>query len=221
MHAAYVLHTRPYLETSLLVEALTVEHGRVSLVARGAKRGKSKNSRILQPFIPLNISWFGSGELVTLTSVEALGPGYNLQGQDAICGLYINELLVKLLPKWDPCVVTFADYQKALSELHNDNQVTLRRFEKALLTNMGYELQLTRDALSGEQLCAEKYYMYDPAIGPKQVVATHSGAIKGSSLLALAADQFVPEALVDLKRLMRIVLSVHLGNKKIVTRELL
>lgn len=221
MHAAYVLHTRAYRETSLLVEAITASHGRVSLVARGAKRGKSKASSILQPFMPLNIAWFGTGELVTLTTVEPSGPGYALHGADAICGLYMNELLVKLLPKWDPCVVTFANYQQALMTLGEDNQIVLRKFEKQLINNLGYALQLTKDHVNGEAVQPERYYMYDPACGLKQVPHTHVGAIQGASLLAFAADQYLPEVLGDIKRLMRIVLSHYLGNRKLVTRELL
>src|SRR5579872_3972096 len=94
LHSAYVLHTRAYRETSMLVEILSAEHGRVAMVARGAKRGKSKISTVLQPFLPVQVSWFGNGELVTMMNVEATQPGPSLYGRSAICGLYLNELLV-------------------------------------------------------------------------------------------------------------------------------
>lgn len=221
MHAAYVLHTRAYRETSLLVDLITAEFGRVSLVARGAKRGKAKISSLLQPFIPLQVSWYGNGELVTLKMVEASGPGYRLLGKAAICGLYLNELLMRLLPKWDPCMVTFANYQQALLQINQKPQEVLRRFEKELLTNLGYALQLTIDVETGEGIKADKHYMYDPALGLRAVKEKHVGALQGASLIALDNDDYYPEMLADAKRLMRIVLSYYLGSKKLVTRELL
>ena len=120
-HLAYVLHTRAFRETSLLVELFSHEHGRITAVARGAKRGKAKTSSIMQPFIPLQVSWYGDGELVTLTAAEVFGINHNLYGRNAICGLYINELLVKLMPKWDPCGLLFAGYQNCLENLSNNN----------------------------------------------------------------------------------------------------
>ncbi len=221
MHAAYVLHTRAYRETSLLVDLITAEFGRVSLVARGAKRGKAKTSRLLQPFIPLHVSWYGNGELVTLSDVEASGPAHSLPGKSAICGLYLNELLMRLLPKWDPCMVTFANYQQALLQINTKPQEVLRRFEKELLTNLGYALQLTVDVETGDDIKADKHYMYDPALGLRPVKANHVGALRGTSLIALHRDEYYPEMLADAKRLMRIVLSYYMGSKKLVTRELL
>lgn len=221
MHAAYVLHTRAYRETSLLVDLITAEFGRVSLVARGAKRGKAKVSSLLQPFIPLQVSWYGNGELFTLKEVEVSGPSYRLLGKTAICGLYLNELLMRILPKWDPCMVTFANYQQALLHINDNPQEVLRRFEKELLTNLGYALQLTVDVETGEDIKADRHYMYDPALGLRPVKANHVGALQGANLMALHNDEYYPEMLADAKRLMRIVLSYYLGSKKLVTRELL
>lgn len=221
MHAAYVLHTRAYRETSLLVDLITAEFGRISLVARGAKRGKAKISSLLQPFIPLTVSWYGNGELVTLKEVEAIGPAHNLLGKNAICGLYVNELLMRLLPKWDPCMITFSNYQQALLQINSSPQEVLRRFEKELLSNLGYALQLMVDVQTGQAIKADRYYMYDPALGPREVPAGHVAALQGASLIALANDQYGTAMLADAKRLMRIVLSYYLGSKKLLTRELL
>jgi len=224
-HLTYVLHTRAYSETSLLVEMLSQEQGRVTAVARGAKRGKAKTSNLLQPFMPLQVSWYGKGDLVTLTASEASGNCHALYGKLAICGLYINELIVKLLPRWDACPLLFAVYQATLLDLehHSDAaQIILRKFELLLLKSLGYELQLTKDIATGKLIDAESYYSFDPVLGPKLVYATASQAIKGASLLALEADNFEdPNILFDIKRLMRAVLNYHLGSRRLVTRELL
>jgi DNA repair protein RecO (recombination protein O) len=222
---AYVLHTRAYSETSLLVEMLSQDQGRITAVARGAKRGKAKTSSLLQPFMPLQVSWYGKGDLVTLTTSEACGSCHKLYGKLAICGLYVNELLVKLLPRWDACPLLFAGYQETLLDLENQSslqQITLRKFELLLLKSLGYELQLTRDITTGKRIDADSYYSFDPVLGPKLVYATASQAIKGASLLALDASDFKdPTILFDIKRLMRSVLNYHLGSRRLVTRELL
>lgn len=224
MDRAYVLHSRPYRETSLLVEALTSTQGRITLVARGAKSGKVKKSSILQLFVPLTLTWYGNGDLVTMVMAEHAGAPLSLMGASAICGLYVNELLIKLLQKWDPCMPTFASYNQVLMELEsatpNARQIILRKFEKELITNLGYALPLDTEMLTGNAICDDQYYCYDPGVGLRQVRSTYLGAIKGTSILAFAADQYIPSAMADIKRLMRSVLAHYLGNKKIVTREL-
>lgn len=222
---SYVLHTRPYRETSMLVELLSCEHGRITLVARGAKRAKNQVGSLLQPFLPLQVSWHGNGDLVTLIHVESQQPGPILSGRSAICGLYMNELLVKLLPKWDSCSVLYQAYAAALQELADTAvtlQVILRRFEMQLLKSLGYGLQLERDITTGASIEADGYYIFDPIQGPKLVGAKYAGAIKGESLIALASENWqTPGVLVDMKRLMRVVLNHHLGSKKLTSRELL
>lgn len=215
LYKGFVLHTRPYRETSLLVEILTREQGIVSLVARGAKRGKKPISRILQPFSPILFGWFGKGELVTLTSIENIGASLFLQGKKMICGLYMNELLIKLLHRWDPHEDLYDIYEMSLVSLRADNceQTILRIFEKNILKSIGYSIVF-------DNLDSEKHYKYDPAKGPiesKQSLNTFSGKM----LIALKNDQLEQQFLRDIKRLMRLVLSYHLGNKTIKTRELL
>jgi DNA repair protein RecO (recombination protein O) len=225
LHLAYVLHARSYRETSLLVEMFSQEFGRIALVARGAKRGKSKLSAILQPFIPLTISWYGNGDLVTLTQAEPASLGHALQGKRAICGLYINELLVRLLHKWDPCLHLFANYQELMQNLtqsQTSEQVTLRKFEKQLLKSLGYGLQLTIEVDSGTAVEADKFYLFDPILGPKLVNSACIGALRGTSLLALEQESFEsPLALADIKYLMRLVFNHHLGARPLAARQLL
>lgn len=225
LHQAYVLHTRAYSETSLLVEIFSKEHGRVTAIARGAKRGKNKISHILQPFMPLHLSWYGSGDLVTLAIAEVNGCGHKIYGKLAICGLYVNELLVKLLPKWDACALLFAGYESVLIDLENNisnEQIILRKFELLLLKSLGYELQLTKDIITGKQIEPDRYYSFDPLLGPKSVYTVTSNAIRGASLLALASHNLEEQqVLFDVKCLMRSVLNHHLGARRLVTRELL
>ncbi len=225
LHAAYVLHTRPFRETSMLVEILSAEQGRLTVVARGAKRGKSKISSLLQPFLALKLSWYGDGDLVTLVDVEACQPGPTLSGRNAICGLYLNELLVKLLPRWDSCTVLYNEYEAAIVALAAQqilDQIILRKFEMQLLKSMGYALQLHREITTGMAVHADQYYVFDPEQGPRLAVAGNPSAIKGASLLALAAEAWQePGVLLDIKRLMRVVLRHHLGARQLISRELL
>lgn len=225
LHLAFVLHTRSFRETSLLVEALSSEHGRVSLVARGAKRGKAKTSSVLQPFMPINISWYGNSDLVTLTAAELTDPILGLHGKDAICGLYINELMIKLVPKWDSCQQLFCAYQTAIVKLAQGaiaQQIILRTFELQLLKSLGYGLQLEKDVETGDKIQHDKYYSFDPVLGPKVADSSNNFAVKGASLLALASETFNdPAALLDIKYLMRMVLYYHLGGKQLKSRELL
>jgi DNA repair protein RecO (recombination protein O) len=222
---AYVLHSRPYRETSLLIEAFTLEQGRITLVARGAKRGKTKASAILQPFYPLSLSWCGNGELVTLTQVEQHSPAHRLSPKRIICGLYLNELLVKLLHKWDPCENLFNAYQQALQNLEQDDiseQKSLRHFEKRLLQAIGYGLQLTREIKTGLLVDPHRHYCFDPSQGPTLASNDHFQAVSGAALLALEAEVYdKPELMADIKRLMRLVFAYHLGSRTLVTRKLL
>jgi DNA repair protein RecO (recombination protein O) len=224
LQLAYILHSRPYRETSLLLDAFTLEHGRIALVARGVKRGRAKLSAILQPFLALNMAWYGNGELVTLTHVEQVAVAPSFSVKRTICGLYINELLTKILPKWDPCEQLFAAYQLALQELHQPQmfeQATLRKFEKQLLKSIGYGLQLTTEVTTGLTIEPDQYYILDPLLGPRLTTADNLDAVLGLSLLALDADDYSSEAvLADLKRVMRYVLAHHLGSNKIIAREL-
>ncbi|HSX19620.1 MAG TPA: DNA repair protein RecO, partial [Gammaproteobacteria bacterium] len=197
---------------------------RVAIVARGAKRGQAKVSNILQPFVPLQVAWFGNGDLVTLTAVETIQPGPCLHGRSAFCGLYINELLMRLLPKWDTCPALFAAYEAAITQLAVADiaaQIVLRKFEMQLLKSLGYGLQLHKEVASGAAIVAESYYLFDPVLGPRLINGTASAAFKGASLLALANEAWhAPGVLLDIKRLMRFVLRYHLGTKQLVSREL-
>jgi DNA repair protein RecO (recombination protein O) len=140
---AYVLHARAYRETSLLLECLSLEHGRVGLVARGVRRERSRFSRaILQPLQPLRLSWMGNGELFALTLAEAVGAAHAVSAQRLVSAMYVNELVLRLSARADPHSGLFEHYVACLERLATGESEawTLRRFERDLLADLGYGL---------------------------------------------------------------------------------
>jgi DNA repair protein RecO (recombination protein O) len=224
LQPAFVLHRRPYRNTSLLLEAFGQDHGRLGLVARGAVAPRSRLKGLLQPFAPLLLSWTGAGELATLTAAEETGHPIPLPPNRVLAGLYVNELLVRLLPRLDPQPGLFAAYRILLTELAatSGEEPPLRRFEKRLLEELGYGLTLDREAASGAPIVAEAEYRYVVDRGP--LIAGQSGVgvpISGRSLLALRDGMLVdPAVLREVKRLTRAALAEQLRGRALKTREL-
>ncbi len=221
----FILHTRPYSDTSLIVELLTMRYGRIAAIARSARGLKSRYRGTLQLFSPLLASWSGGRELKTLGNIERNGPVYPFDGQALGCGFYLNELLVRLLQRDDPCVNIYQLYQNTLNafEKATDFRVALRCFEKNLLQALGYGLPLHRDAQTGESINPELHYQYLPDRGFLSCVEATEAmtTFSGRSLLALFQEQFDNDDILrDAKRLLRIALACHLGNKPIKSREL-
>ena len=221
---AFVLHTYPYRETSLIVEAFTSEYGRVALVARGAKRPRSEMRGLLQGFQPLLLSWSGQQELKTLTKVEWRGGLPLVAGAALLCGFYLNELLLKLLAREDPHPRLFASYESALGELAAgaEQAPLLRRFELTLLTELGYALPLAREADTGGPIDPSARYHYAFDRGPR-LAAPAAGVrlpqVRGATLLALANGRYVDaETEAEAKRLMRDVLDHYLEQRGVESR---
>src|SRR5436189_79167 len=179
---AFVLHGYPYRETSLLLEVFTRAFGRVSMVARGARSPRSPLRGVLLAFQPLALSWFGKGELRTLARAEWVGGQPLLHGEALMCGFYLNELLLRLLPREDAHDALFSRYWEALRRLapHGSSAPALRSFERALLKELGYAMALERDSASGRAIDAAKSYTYDPERGPVEVEPAAS-AFRASS----------------------------------------
>lgn len=217
--AAYVLHSRPYRETSLLVDLFTLEYGRVSVVARGARRSGSARRFALQPFQPLHVSWAGRQALKNLSHAEMPQVMRLPQGKSLLCGLYANELLQRLLPPADPHPRLYLYYTYLLRELTQteDLEGALRTFERQLLESLGYGLSLS-------DCQAQTLYCYDPRRGLYPVTEaeqTHPSAYLGAWLLAIAEDRYEqPEVKRAAKRLMREAISFLLGDKPLNSREL-
>jgi DNA repair protein RecO (recombination protein O) len=223
---AFVLHTHPYRESSLLVEAFSRERGRLALMARGARRPKSALRGTLMPFQPLLLSWSGRGELRTLIRCEWRGAYAPLRGQALICGFYLNELLLKLLPRDDPHEQLFAVYEDALRALveGGEQAAVLRRFEMCLLRELGYAVILDRDVEGGEPVARERSYVYVVERGPVEAAGPRANGVElsGQTLLDMQSGNFARAAtLQQSKLLMRTLINHCLGDQVLHTRQLL
>ena len=226
LQPAYVLHRRPYRETSLLLELFTPEYGRLSAIAKGVRKARSSTQGLLQPFQPLFISWSGKSELMTLLHVEARATAPELSGECLFASFYLNELLMCLLQKWDAHAELFARYEKALRDLQTEKleQQALRSFEKSLLEELGYGVLPKSDAVLQRTFSPEKYYRFthDQGLMPCATADENAPAIfSGKSLLAIAKEEWQTEnVLRDAKRLIRLVLTPLLGAREIYSRKL-
>jgi DNA repair protein RecO (recombination protein O) len=225
LHPGVVLHRRPYRETSLLLEVFTAEHGRLGAVARGGRSPRASQAALLQPFRPLLLSWTGRHELLTLTAVEPSGRPYPLHGRALLSGLYLNELVLRLVQRADAHPPLYDAYLKALQSLADSGleEPVLRLFEKHLLQALGYALVLEAEAGSGRPLREDERYRYQPDAGPvPEAVAAGAGVpVSGRALLALAREDLSADTdLRELKALMRTVLGQYLGERPLLTRQL-
>jgi DNA repair protein RecO (recombination protein O) len=225
LQPGFILHRRPYRDSSLLVEAFTRDYGRVGLVARGAKRGRAATAGLLEPFQPLLISWAGKGELPTLTNVELSGAIVELKGDELLGAFYITELMMRLLQRHISHSELFERYAEALGQLARGGTLEwyLRLFERDLLQELGYGLLLTHTADTGEEIQPQGRYCYHPEAGPHACEGFDDMGVivNGRTLMAIsngsAADKMV---LAESKRLMRSTLSLYLGDKPLASREL-
>jgi DNA repair protein RecO (recombination protein O) len=218
---AYLLHAYPYSETSLILEVFSRDHGRLALLARGARRPRSALRSVLFSFQPLELGWFGGGEVKTLAKAEWVGGMPFLGGEALLLGYYLNELLLKLLPREDAHAVLFDAYALALAALARGAIETaeLRRFEKTLLRELGYGLVLEHD-VRGRAVEARQRYRYQVEHGPVSAEESESGlAVSGKTLLDLATDDYSdPRSLAESKQLMRHLLSHQLSGQTLQTR---
>ncbi|NNL94868.1 MAG: DNA repair protein RecO [Xanthomonadales bacterium] len=222
---SYVLHVRAFRETSLLLEMLSRDHGRIALVARGARRPKSRLRGILQPFRPLLSSWTARSELGTLTVAEQVAAPPALAGESLYCGLYLNELLIRLLHRNDPHADVFERYRSTLAELSSgvSPQPVLRLFEKHLLESVGYGLILDHESGTGLAIHPDARYDYRPGEGPVRLASATpvgSNTVSGNALQALDSEQLDEHVLPELRSLMRRIIGYHLGDKPLVSAAL-
>lgn len=225
---AYILHQRPYRDTSQIVELFSRDYGRLSTVSRGSRGPKSRLRAIMQPFRPLSVSWSGKGEMPTLTGAEAsMVKLPMLTGKALPSAFYINELLMRLLHRFDVQEAVYHLYEETLYLMQNTQQLeaTLRLFEKQLLEYLGFALNLSTDADSGERVDVKGQYIYYVEHGPVRTPGgVHEGAqplISGQSLLAFETGELDSEQVRrELKSLMRYVLAFYLDGKPLKSREL-
>jgi len=228
LQPAYVLHRRSYRETSFLIELFTQNYGRFTVIARGARKNKSSAQGLLQPFIPLLVSWSGKGELMTLTQVEAHGEIKYLSGDCLFAGFYLNELLMSLLQKWDAHENLYLIYERTLYNLQKNilEQKILRSFEKYLLEELGYGLLPKSSTLKPSTFLPDKFYRFVPEEGfvlsdRDDHTNLQANIFSGKSLLAIAQENWDDETcLRDAKRLTRFLLAPLLGARPLHSRRL-
>lgn len=226
LQPAYVLHHRPYRDTSRILELFTRDHGRVSVFARGARgNGKSSLISVLQPFNRLLVSWSGRGEAGQLIGAEFDGAMQPLPPDRLVHGFYLNELLLKLFARHDSHPDVFALYSQTLERLKRDDPVRpLRLFEKRLLEALGYGLALERDAHDDTPIDPDASYHYRLEHGPVRVhaVAENTTAYAGATLLSLAREELTDTAVcADARRLLRAALDRCLDGQELRSRQVM
>lgn len=222
--AVYVLHSYPFKETSFVVELFSQQFGRIAVVAKGARRPRSAMRGMLQSFQLLSGTWSGKNELKTLHSLDWSQGLVHLQGDALMCGFYLNELLLRLLPREDAHEALFIYYQATLKTLSKTSDLAthLRRFELKLLQELGYAVPLTADE-DGVLVDADRLYRYEAEHGPCALDSHKNGIqLSGKTLLAMANDDYT-DAITQSqsKQLMRYLLAYYLGDKPLHTRQLL
>jgi DNA repair protein RecO (recombination protein O) len=223
---SFVLHSYPYRETSLVLDVFSRDHGRVALVAKGAKRPHSALRGVLQTFQPLGLSWTGKGEVRTLTQAEWVGGMLPLAGDALLCGFYVNELLVKFCAREDAHPALFNHYVLTLSRLaHGEPALhALRSFERVLLRETGYAMALNK-TITRQPVLADQKYVFDPERGVRDAsddVPTQWPVIAGQTLLDMEKDEYSrPQTAAQSKTLMRFLLNVYLGGTPLATRQIL
>ncbi len=232
LQPVYLLHLRAYRNTSALIEVFSAEHGRVCLVARGVRKSKSRLQGLLQPFTPLLISWGGRGELVTLHHAELNRAVHQIKGVALLSGMYLNEMLLYLLARFDPHPALYGYYSQALAALEAAEdqsaiEPVLRYFEKYLLQELGYGLMLDHDAVSGLPINPDCLYQYKLGQGP----VLHEGSLpsgqhnklylQGDTLLNFEQGTLTGlDSFQEVKRLMRAAISMQLNGKTLNSRKL-
>lgn len=228
LQPAYVLHRREFQNSSLLIDFFCYDFGRVKVIAKGARREKSRYRAFLQLFQPLLISYSGRGEIKTLIGAESGMAPLSLRGERLFSGLYINELLVRLLTSQEEHASLYRAYRDALLALQGQQAVELilRRFELSLLSELGYGINLSEDCQDHQRIDPDSLYRFTPDIGFERVAADAENSksqrlFPGHHLLALDRfDLADPETARSAKRILRMALAAHLGEKPLSSRTL-
>ena len=244
LQPSYILHYREFQETSFIVDAFTLAHGRIALVAKSARSSRPAVRALYQPFRPLLLSWVGAGDLRTLTGIEETGPGLMLQDVRLACGYYINELILRLLGKDQPQSQVFAFYAMALAELEQQGiayESVLRTFELQLLDVLGVLPNLLQCTSDGADILPEREYHYHPAnalavpvkegygksadndasVHPDGFTSDEGVRVHGKTLIAMHHMDFSEESVIlECRTLMRRILRIQLGDRPLKSREL-
>jgi DNA repair protein RecO (recombination protein O) len=221
----FVLHHRPFRDTSQILDLLTRDHGRIAVVARGSRGPRSRLAGVLRPFLPLQVSWVAKTDLGTLTGAESGGAPVSLSGDALLSAYYVNELMLFFLHRDDPQPEIFALYADVVRSLAGrfDVAAVLREFELELLGLLGYAASLDCEAGTREAILADRYYDYRVEQGPVAVERNDGPLVfSGGVLHAIAARQFEDhDVLRAANRLLREIIRYHLGGKELQSRKVL
>ena len=219
----YILHTYPFKETSLIVEILSKEFGRIAFTAKGARRPRSSLRGMLLPFQSLQATWSGRQELKTLHNIEWSNAFLTIEGDALVCGFYLNELIMRLVPKDDPYPKLYDFYNNTIQELTSNKflSVTLRRFELRLLQELGYQVPLNKDTHGGI-IDPDKKYFYQVESGPSfNRTFNDQIPVAGKTLLDMAADNYEDiKTERQSKQLMRYLINHYIGDKPLHSKQL-
>jgi DNA repair protein RecO (recombination protein O) len=221
----YILHHRPFRDTSQILDIITRDHGTIAVVARGSRGAKSRLAGVLRPFLPLRVSWVAKSDLGTLTGAEAAGPPAGMVGDAMLSAYYVNELMLHFLHRFDPQPEIFALYEQVIKSLVVTENVaaSLRSFELEFLSLLGYAVNLNHEFGGQESLVAERNYQFRMEQGAVPVERTEGPLIfKGAMLSAVAEQRFSePDVLRAANRLLREIIDFHLGGKELKSRKVL
>lgn len=222
---AYILHRRPFRDTSQILDVVTRDYGRIAVVARGSRNTKSRLGGLLRPFLPLSMSWVAKSDLGTLTGAETLGPPSAMAGDAVFSAFYVNELLLHFLHRHDPQPEIFALYAEVIAALVGvaDVAASLRSFELEFLSLLGYAVNLNHEFGSNESLSTDGHYQFRMEQGLVAVDRTDGPMVfSGEILTGIAEQRFAePDILRSANRLLREVISFHLGGKELKSRKVL
>ncbi len=222
---AFILHHRPFRDTSQLLDVISRDYGRLTLVARGSRAARSRLRGLLRPFLPLRLSWVISSDLGTLTGAEIDDTPLTLNGDVLLSGYYLNELLLKFLHRHDPQPDIFAAYRHAVTQLcrTDDPAPRLREFEIDMLRLLGYALNLEFEASTNKLLDADEFYEYRVEQGPVRVARQHGTMVfSGSTLQGIHQQRFDDPVIQRAAgRLLREVITYHLDGKELKSRKVL
>lgn len=222
---AYVLHHRPFRDSSQILDIITRDHGKIALVARGSRGSKSRLAGLLRPFLPLRVSWVARSDLGTLTGADADGAPLGLRGDAMLSAFYVNELMLNFLHRHDAQPEIFDLYKQVISVLGSTSNisVSLRSFELQLLSLLGYAVNVEHVSGTQQDLDSEQYYDYRVEQGPVPVNRTEGRLVfSGAVLKSIQAQMFDdPKVLRAANRLLREVIAYHLGGKELKSRKVL
>lgn len=220
----FVLHYRPFRDSSQILDVLTRDHGKIAVVARGSRGAKSRLAGVLRPFLPLRVSWVAKSDLGTLTGAEAAGRPVALRGDALLAAYYVNELVLHFLHRYDAQPEVFALYADVIASLGgHDVAAVLRDFELEFLGLLGYAVNLEYEAATHEDIEPSRFYDYRVEQGPVPVGRSEGPLVfQGATLQAIAARRFDDaDVLVAAGRLLRAVVGHHLGGKELQSRKVL